>query len=53
MTDDSNDAQKGYGVVTAVGGGDSQVEVRRDLTEGNAFGDPDAWDPFVDVIFHA
>ena len=45
--------EKGYGIVTAVGGGDSQVEIRRDLSEGNALGDPAAWDPIVDVIFHA
>lgn len=45
--------EDGYARVFAVGGGDSQVELERDLVEGNTLHTPDAWDPVVDLIFHA
>src|SRR5687768_6391640 len=42
---------KGYGVVKAIGGSDSQVEIHRSLCDGASLTDADSWDPLVDVVF--
>lgn len=44
----------GYARLFAVGGGDSQVEIERDMNNASDdLNSPDAWDPVVDLIFHA